>query len=167
MMLYICLTLLSIFNIIFSLRYNGGPVTYGIPQIPIGMQQNSIPYQQMLPFQYQRGNNYEIPINYSPYQYLSPYTNSNGMLGSYLPYSSYSNSYYPQLTNSYNPTSLYNLMSTGISTYPYSTTYDSSNIFGYTSSGLSSNGILTGSSVANYPLLSRQFISSYPYTKKV
>uniref|UniRef100_A0AAF5D0U9 t-SNARE coiled-coil homology domain-containing protein n=1 Tax=Strongyloides stercoralis TaxID=6248 RepID=A0AAF5D0U9_STRER len=154
-------------EIIFPLRYNGGPISYGgVPQTLMNSQQNLLSYQQMLPLQYQQSTNFGYPTSYSPYQYISPYINSNDILGRYLSYTPYSNSYLTQLSNVYNPTSSYNLIQPTVSSYPYTSTYGSSNIFGYTNSGLSLNGILPSSSIGNYPLLSKSYAMNYPYIKK-
>uniref|UniRef100_A0A0K0E8E5 t-SNARE coiled-coil homology domain-containing protein n=1 Tax=Strongyloides stercoralis TaxID=6248 RepID=A0A0K0E8E5_STRER len=167
MFIHIFFILLSLFIVIFPLRYNGGPISYGgVPQTLMNSQQNLLSYQQMLPLQYQQSTNFGYPTSYSPYQYISPYINSNDILGRYLSYTPYSNSYLTQLSNVYNPTSSYNLIQPTVSSYPYTSTYGSSNIFGYTNSGLSLNGILPSSSIGNYPLLSKSYAMNYPYIKK-
>uniref|UniRef100_A0A0K0FJY9 Uncharacterized protein n=1 Tax=Strongyloides venezuelensis TaxID=75913 RepID=A0A0K0FJY9_STRVS len=161
MIKYISIIFLSLLKIAISLRYNGGPVGYGVSQIPIPPQQNLYSYQQLLPYQYQGNLNYGVPMNYNSFQYLSPYINSNGILGGYSSYTPYSNSY-QSLFNSYNPSSSYNLMVPSISSLPYTSTYGSSNIFGYTNSGMSITGGLAPSSIAGYP----SYMGSYPFVKK-
>uniref|UniRef100_A0A0N5BL34 Uncharacterized protein n=1 Tax=Strongyloides papillosus TaxID=174720 RepID=A0A0N5BL34_STREA len=161
MIKYISIIFLSLLKITISLRYNGGPVGYGVSPIPMSPQQNLYSYQQLLPYQYQGNLNFGVPMNYNSYQFQSPYINSNGILGTYSSYTPYSNSY-QSLFNSYNPSSSYNLMIPSISSLPYTSTYGSSNIFGYTNSGMSITGGLTPSSIASYP----SYIGSYPFVKK-
>uniref|UniRef100_A0A0N4ZA44 Uncharacterized protein n=1 Tax=Parastrongyloides trichosuri TaxID=131310 RepID=A0A0N4ZA44_PARTI len=162
---------------ISSIRYNGGPIIYGNPQMSMGYNQNPYLYSQIALSQYQRNPYIGTNMNYSPYQtqMLSPYINTGGLINSYGGYSPYMSSYGSQLfnTHSYLPTSTYNVGTPSIATLPYVSTYGSSNLFGYTNSGLSTTTGLTGASLLNnnaatlssYPSYTSPYITSYPYKK--